>query len=200
MPDTFFKILGGTDPVTQTLGQITQGLGFPLREVEPAVSGGAVTIRDEICLTAESFSVQEPATTGVALQVEFGAATATPQFDLAVDGTITALETDEYECAVTFVVGRSSPQGSAQIYVRALINGVQLGSSRHCILDDAAFEIPIEFNIQIDVQAGDLLTFEVIRDTDGADDGGLQPGLPDVPWSPSPSAFIQISRSLAVTP
>ena len=193
-----WKILGGTNPPIQSLGKMTQGLGYPLRDVEPATSGGEVTVRDEVSLTAESFNQQEPSGLGVALQIEFGDAQATDQFDLSADGAITCLVTDEYECAITFCVGRQSPQGSAQIYVRALVNGVQFGSSRHCILDDAAFEIPIEFNLQLDLTAGDIVTFEVIRDTDGANDGGLQPGIPDIPWNPSPSAYIQLSRTLAV--
>jgi hypothetical protein len=200
MPDTFFKILGGTDPVNQTLGVMTQGLGYPLRDVEPSASGGDVTVRDEICLNAESFNDQNPAGLGVELQVEFGAAQTTPTFDLAADGSMTCLETDEYEIALTFVVGRDQQGGDAQIYIRMLVNGVQLGSSRHAIIDTARIEIPIEFNIQPELDAGDIVTFEIIRDTDGADSGGLTAGNPAVNWNPSPSAFIQITRSLAVAP
>lgn len=201
MPDTFFKILGGTDPVNQTLGQMTQGLGYPLRDVEPSVTGGEVTVKDEICLNAESFSDQAPTGLGVALQIEFGTAQTTPTFDLATDGTIECLVTDEYEMAMSFVVGRDGSAQEAQLYIRMLVNGVQLGSSRHAIIDSDRIEIPIEFNIQPALTAGDIITFEIIRDTDGNNSGGLTAGIPDVAgWNPSPSAFIQISRSLAVTP
>jgi len=193
-----FKLLGGTDPVGSSLGVMTQGLGFPLRDVEPSTSGGPVTVKDEICLSSESFVDQNPSGLGIATQITFGAADATAQFSIDAAGNMECLEEDEYECAVTFVVGREGSGGIAQIYLRALINGSQVGSSRHAILDTDDFEIPLEYNVQFNLQVGDILTFEMIRDTDGSNSGGLRAGIPDVPWNPSPSAFIQISRTLAV--
>jgi hypothetical protein len=35
MPDNYFKLLGGLDPASQSVGDMTEGIGYPLRPVEP---------------------------------------------------------------------------------------------------------------------------------------------------------------------
>lgn len=199
MPDTFFKILGGTDPVSQNLGDMTQGIGYPLRAVEPTTAGGSVNIIAETVLSAGSIADQTPTGLGVELQVEFGAAQTTTEFDLNATGDIECLVADEYQVRGKFTVGRDGAAGESQIYVRALINGAQLGDSSHVIVDNSRIEIPFDKEFTLALSVGDILTFEIIRDTDGNDSGGLTAGNPDVPgWNPSPSARILITRFLAV--
>ncbi|MCK4978105.1 MAG: hypothetical protein KAS36_14315, partial [Anaerolineales bacterium] len=60
----------------------------------------------------------------------------------------------------------------------------------------------IEINMYLEsigfLDAGDVVTCEIIRDTDGNNSGGLDPGVPDVPnWNPAPSASILITRLVA---
>ena len=43
------------------------------------------------------------------------------------------------------------------------------------------------------------LGFEIIRDTDGNNSGGLRAGLPNISWNPSPSALLIITRFAAVS-
>ncbi len=199
MPDNFFKILGGTDPVIQSLGKMTEGIGFPLRDVEPTTAGGAVSIVIEDALSASSVLDQQPTALGVALQVEFGAAQSTPYFDLDALGNITCLVADEYSLRVKLTVGRrGGAAGVSQIYTRALVNGVALGNSSHTIIDNPDIEIPFDFEANGSLLAGDILTFEIIRDTDGNNSGGLFAGVPDVGWNPSPSARLLLTRILAV--
>ena len=202
MPDTFFKILGGTDPVNQTLGVMTQGLGYPLRDVEPAVSGGAVTVDIRSVLEASSFVDQIPTSLGVALQLTLGGAQATPEFSVDVLGNITCLIADQYNVRVRLVTGRrGGGAATAQIYARGLINGTPVGYSSHSIIDNADIEIPLTYSDVRNFEVGDVLTFQIIRDTDGNNSGGLYAGVPDVVgWASSPSALITIDRIVAVTP
>ena len=202
MPTNHFKLLGSDDPVNQSLGVMTQGVGFPLRNVEPAVSGGDVTVLSVEVLRAESFLQQLPTGLGAELQVEFGALQSNAFFSLAADGALTCNATEEYDFRVTFSVGRrGAAGGTSQIYIRSLVDGVQLSSSLHAIIDNPDIEIPIITNFIADLTAGEVVTFEIIRDTDGNDSGGLEPGVPDViGWNDAPSAQLVINRTLAVTP
>lgn len=202
MPTNHFKILGSDDPVNQSLGVMTQGLGFPLRDVEPAVSGGDVSVVTEEVLLAESFLQQLPSGLGAALQVEFGSLQSDAFFTMEADGTLTCNTTGEYMVRLKFSVGRRGASGGlAQIYIRLLLNGTQRGSSLHTIIDNPDIEMPVIISSGIDLTAGDVLTFEIIRDTDGDDSGGLEPGEPDVVgWNDAPSAQVVITRTLAVTP
>ena len=202
MPDTFFKILGGTDPVNQSLGRMTQGIGYPLRDVEPAVSGGDVSVQISTALDANSFVDQLPTGLGAALQITFGDAQTTPEFDLDALGNITCLATDEYTLRGKFVVGRrGAAAGVAQVYTRLLVNGTPSPITSHTIIDNPDVETPYDFEANGSLTAGDVLTFEIIRDTDGNDSGGLYAGIPTVAgWASSPSARLVLSRFLSVTP
>ena len=197
-----FKLLGGTDPVNQSLGQMTQGLGFPLRDVEPSTAGGAVNVVVERMLDAASFVDQTPTGIGVATQISFGDAQTETAFELEADGTLTCLVADEYVWRAKLVVGKDSGGNAvAQIYIRTLVNGVQAGPSSQVIIDSNRAEIPVDLEGTAFIDAGDVITFEFIRDTDGDDDGELRAGNPDVAgWAPSPSARLTIDRFIAVQP
>ena len=199
MTAPFFKLLGGTDPVGQEIGAMTQGLGFPLRSVEPATSGGTVVVSVEDALIAESLADQDPVGLGVALQVTLGPAQTTAYFDVDALGNVTCLATDEYTLRAKFTIGRSGGGGESQIYTRLLVNGVPVGPSSHTIIDNARIEIPFDFEANGVLTAGDVLTFEIIRDTDGNNSGGLSAGIPDVAgWASSPSARLLLTRFVAV--
>jgi hypothetical protein len=202
MPTNFFKILGSENPVNTSLGVMTQGLGFPLRDVEPSISGGDVTVVVESALTSASIIDQLPVGLGTALQVVFGDAQTTTWFDIDALGNITCLVADEYTLRVKFAVGRrGAPSGLSQIYTRALINGVAQGPSSHAILDNPDVEIPFDYEGVGTLAVNDILTFEIIRDTDGDNSGGLYAGNPTVVgWADSPSANLTLSRFVAVTP
>jgi hypothetical protein len=195
-----FKLLGGTDPVLQSLGQMTQGIGFPLRDVEPSTAGGPVVVVTETAINAVSFDDQLPSGLGVPLQLTFGAPQATADFTLDAAGTFTCLTTDEYLFFSKFVVGRrGGAAGVSQVYIRVLVNVVQAGNSRHTIIDSPDIEVPITFSYNVQFTAGDVITFEIIRDTDGNNSGGVYAGNPDVVgWNPSPSCIVDFTRTLAV--
>ncbi len=198
MPTETFKILGSTESVVESVGNMTQGLGFPLRPVETYAPLNVLTVE---AIRVFSIIDQEPTGLGVALQVTLGAPQTTETWDLDAAGALTCLVDDEYTLSIKLQLGRrGSSGGLAQIYARMLVDGVQDTPSVHVILDSPDFEIPLVFFGNRHFQVGEVLTIEVIRDLDGANEGGLVAGNPDVPgWNDSPSVGILLERVTVVT-
>lgn len=196
-----FKLLGSENPPNQTLGNISQGIGFDLHPVEPAISGGDVRVVTQNVLRTFSFIDQNPSGLGVAHQVTFGTAgDSTPEWDVNANGEITCLVADEYIFQLKIQIGREGTPAVSQIYSRLLINGTPFGNTIHTIIDNGNIEIPLIVQQAFTFIIGDVVTVEIIRDTDGNDSGGLRAGIPDVVgWADSPSASISMSHTLAVT-
>jgi len=196
----YFKLLGGSDPVNDPVGTMTQGIGFPLRQVDQSALGGPVSVIIETAILAASEVDQDPTGLGVPLQVTLGDAQTTDYFDLDAAGNLTCLQTDEYTMRAKFTVGRESNTGESEIYTRGLINGVAVGHTSHTIIDNQRTEIPFDFEANGTLTAGDVVTFEIVRNTTGDDSGGLRVGVPAVAgWATSPSVRVLISRIAAVT-
>jgi hypothetical protein len=161
-----------------------------------AGGGGSQNVISENVLLSENFTDQNPTGLGVAYQVLFGGVDSTAFWSMDAAGAATCLIADEYTIRLRTVVGREGATGVSQVYQRALINGVQYGNSSQVIIDDSRIEIPLFYNVTISFDVGDVLTFEIIRDTDGDDSGGLRAGVPDVVgWNPGPSCSLSITRT-----
>jgi hypothetical protein len=158
------------------------------------------TIKVETAFESASVVDQNPTGLGVALQVTFGGALNTPYFSDDGLGNITCLASDEYTIRIRVGIGRENSETEAKIYLRALINGVSTPYTAVAIIDNSRIEIPATFESTVPLQANDVLTFEVIRDTDGDNSGGLRAGTPVVNWNSSPSALLIITRFAAVSP
>ncbi len=50
----FFKLLGGSAPVNNPIGVMTEGIGYPLRQVDQSASGGSVSVIIETAILAAS--------------------------------------------------------------------------------------------------------------------------------------------------
>ena len=115
---------------------------------------------------------QEPTVVDTALQVEFGSAQNDSSDDakLAVDGTIT------FNTAATYLIKLKAHCGTATASVvafRWLVNSVMVGTPIVTIMPNDSVLNPIESELLVTADAGDVLTAEVIRDSAGTNDGGL---------------------------
>jgi len=155
------------------------------------------TVSVELALVAASLEDQNPPGLGVAQQITLGDAQTGDYFSVDASGAVTCLQGDEYTFRMRFGVGREGGQGEAQIYIRALLNGVPTDFTAVAIVDNARIEMPLTFEGVVALNTNDVVTFEMIRDTDGNDSGGLRAGIPDVSWNPSPSVLLTITRFVA---
>jgi hypothetical protein len=190
MPD--FKLLGSnTLTATESAGVMTQGLGFPLRTVDTSAEPEAVLI-------AFDDTIQEPTTTDDPLQVTFGPAqgAASDAVSLAADGTLTFNEDGFYAFLTTLKFGRQGGAGGvALLFLRALLDDVQVGRPVATEVDNSNIIIPQQFEFALFLSAGTELKVEIYRDSAGQDDGGLFPSTSTLGWGISPSARMRIYKT-----
>jgi hypothetical protein len=200
MPTEFFKILGSENPVNTSLGNMTQGLGYPLRPVEPSTGGGEVNIVTEILVASSSTTDQGPTALDTPYQLNYGAGDTSPQVTVDASGNVEFLVAGNYHTRLEITLGRTATSGTALIFLRALLNGVEYPPiTAGIIMDDNNITIPIFFSVTDQHSIGDILTLEIYRDSGGTNDGGTYTLTPSLPgWFPAPSASVVVSRLQAV--
>jgi hypothetical protein len=200
MPTEVFKILGGTDPATSSLGLMTQGLGFPLRPVEPAVSAGAVQVQQVTRLDARSYLDQEPIALDTLLNLTLGDAQTTDNFDVDAAGLVTCLVAGSYNVRFRLLFGRTGNNLTSTIFGRILFNGLQISDPVHTLLGNASAEIPTTFEAVFPMAIDDTLRLQIYRDSSGVDDGGVFSATASLGgWGVSPSVIVYVTESLAIS-
>ena len=180
---SFTTIEGKTITVTKgiTTAITSVGTGFGLTNV----------------LNASDTTNQTPSGLDSALQVTFGSAQGTVTDPVMVDalGNITFNESGVYlfNGYANFARGGLSG-GVAVIAFRALFNGVQAGVTKVVEIKDADDMIPYDLTLPINATAGDVLTWEIIRDSSGADYGGLYTHTLLGGWTNIPSVAVSIFK------
>lgn len=146
---------------------------------------------------ASTAASQLPAGLDAPLQIEFGPAQGTvsdkAMFDAA--GQVTFNVDGMFIIDVSAEAGRAGSTGVSFMFRRVLVNGVQYGKSRHARLDNADIMIPIYTRLEYQATAGDTMTFEIMRDSAGANFGGLYKTTPTpAGWADAPTAAIRITQ------
>ncbi len=148
-------------------------------------------------LTAVDTTNQEPSGLDSPLQVTFGAAQGTSSDAVMLDalGNITFNQGGLYlfNGYANFERQGSSGGVTATLF-RALLNGVQSGPTKGVDLSGTGIMFPYELTLPIQVSAGDVLTWEIMRDSSGVDAGGLYIHTNSGPWSNVPSSDIRIYK------
>jgi len=146
-------------------------------------------------LLASSFKDQRPIGQNAPYQVEFGAAQSTSDIDLDVNGNVTFLSDGNYFFEAFGNVERQGNSGGiAQLMYRVLINGTQHGITRGVDLNSVGIMIPITISEPLPkIGVGDVLSFEILRDANGVNQGALYPHvISGGVWTTVPSASITI--------
>ena len=140
-------------------------------------------------------SSQEPVGLDTALQIEFGAGETSVPVTLDATGKVTINITGTYRVKIGFAVGRVGSSGVASLYVRSLFDGVQAGQSVHWTISSAQTYIPFTDEAWLTLTAGTEITYEIIKDSSGANSGGLFQSNPvTTGWVDNPSASIRVER------
>ena len=148
-------------------------------------------------LAAVDTTNQEPSGLDSALQVKFGAAqkTATDPVMLDALGNITFNQGGLYLFNGYANFERQGSSGGVTVTLfRALLNGVQSGPTKGVELSGTGIMFPYELTLPIQVSAGDVLTWEIMRDSSGVNGGGLYIHTNSGPWSNVPSADVNIYK------
>ena len=156
-----------------------------------------LSLSSSLLLSSSSTANQEPSGLDTVLQVTFGAASGTPSdpVQLAADGTITFNEAGLYLFNGFGNFERQGSSGGVSVTLfRALINGSQVGVIKAVELDSTGVMIPYEVTTPIQANAADTLTWEILRDSSGVDQGGLYTHTTLSAWDDVPSASISIYR------
>ena len=148
-------------------------------------------------LAAVDTTNQEPSGLDSPLQVKFGAAqkTATDPVMLDAFGNITFNQGGLYLFNGYANFERQGSSGGVTVTLfRALLNGVQSGPTKGVELSGTGIMFPYELTLPIQVSAGDVLTWEIMRDSSGVNGGGLYIHTNSGPWSNVPSADVNIYK------
>ena len=141
---------------------------------------------------------QAPSVLDTPLQVTFGAAqnTATDPVMLDALGNITFNQTGMYLFNGFGNIERQGSSGGVSVLLfRALIDGVQAGIVKGFELNTTGVMFPYETTIVINItEVGTVLTWEILRDSSGVDQGGMYTHTASSTWDDVPSAQIQIFK------
>ena len=148
-------------------------------------------------LAAVDTTNQEPSGLDSVLQVKFGAAqkTATDPVMLDALGNITFNQAGLYLFNGYANFERQGSSGGVAVTLfRALLNGVQTGPTKGVELSGTGIMFPYELTLPIQVSAGNVLTWEIMRDSSGVNAGGLYIHTNSGPWSNVPSTDVNIYK------
>lgn len=145
-------------------------------------------------LEGSSFADQLPTGQNAPLQIEFGANQQTPEVNLLPTGEVNFLVDGTYFFEAFGNVERNGNSGGvAMLMYRILLNGTQLGITRGVDINSVGIMIPLSVSEPINVSAGDVLTFEILRDANGVNQGGLYTHqIAGGVWTTVPSASISV--------
>jgi hypothetical protein len=145
-------------------------------------------------LEASSFADQRPTGQNTPLQIEFGANQQTPEVNLLPTGEVNFLVDGTYFFEAFGNVERNGNSGGiAMVMYRILLNGSQIGITRGVDINSVGIMIPLSISEPIKINAGDVLTFEILRDATGVNQGGLYAHqIAGGVWPTVPSASISV--------
>lgn len=174
-----------------TAGQVLVSTGSLVKWVDNVVVNQPTFTK---VLEGSSFADQLPTGQNTPLQVEFGANQQTPEVNLLPTGEVNFLVDGTYFFEAFGNVERNGNSGGvAMVMYRILLNGMQLGITRGVDVNSVGIMIPLSISEPINVAAGSVLTFEILRDANGVNQGGLYTHqVAGGVWSTVPSASISV--------
>lgn len=136
---------------------------------------------------------QAPSALDTPINVTFGPAQTNAVIALDAGGNVKFLQSGAYFInAYGNVERQGSSGGTAVLLFRARLNGTQISTVKGFHLDTPNLPDPYEVSIPFQAEAGDILDFQIMRDSSGVNAGGLYPHTNLGGWSNVPSTQIQI--------
>ena len=188
MADSSLNTLESTTQTVAGLVNFTGGL-------QKAGSSVLVGAQEKDIMRAYSTaSIQQPTALGSAIQVEFGAAQSTPEVSLSAAGVLTCNVSGLYALRIKLQFGRSGATGVSYLMSRIVKNATQFGVSQCTRISPPDSIIPTDSRVIIPLLAGDTITVQVIRDSLGANAGGLFAQASSHGWILAPTALLDVAK------
>lgn len=171
--------------------------------LEPALPFNPTTgIGIERLLDSNSLlALQEPTGLGTAnkIQLTFGAAegTVTDPVMISAAGALTINESGLYRIKINLEYGRTGTSGTSFLIFRALVNGTQAGKSVVAKVSNVNEIQNFADEAWLQLPAGTVITYEMMRDSSGHNSGGIFAGIPtpDVDtWNDAPCCSVRVER------
>lgn len=147
-----------------------------------------------LVLQSSDTTNQTPTTLDTAMQVKFGSTQTNSYVFLDTDGTITFLQDGHYHVEVRVQIGRVGTNGTSIVLTRCLKNNAQYGGGSAFKLGNSDVLIPCLSILHLDIVKDDTLKFQLMRDGNGNNSGGLYITIPSNGWNTIPSANITITK------
>lgn len=153
-------------------------------------SGLDVSVIPQIVSSSTVASVNLNA--GIPYQLIFGgSAQATDNISLSASGDITILISGTYIFNI-LINADTTVNTDVNLWVRALVDGVQLGRTIHSGMTSNGDQSSIESALELSVQADEVITFEAVTDNSAVGLSQEDPSI--VGWSPSECETIRITN------
>ena len=158
-------------------------------------------VETELLRASSTASDQQPTSLGVPIKVEFGPAqkTASDPVMLSAAGDVTINQTGTYAFRFKLQFGRSGATGISYLATRIMKGAAQFGATQCTRLSSSDSIIPTDSRVLMNLLAGDVITLQLIRDSIGANAGGLFAQTSSHGWDMAPSALLVVSRIDGVT-
>lgn len=170
---------------------------YHVYDITSASPAGGV-FRETTLLTATSpLASQLPVALDTPINITFGAAqgTGADPVMISATGQITFNQAGQYTIQYLSHYGRTGSSGIAKLFTRTQVNGVTVGVSRTASLPTADTLNPFTLRAKVNVNVGDVMVLQLIRDSSGVNDGGFYQADPvTADFNNAPSAQIEISR------
>lgn len=179
---------------TSTVGQILTSTGGASGWADPVDQVASMTI-ERLLDASSTASTQLPSGLDTPLQIEFGAAQSNDYVSLSAGGALTINTTGLYRLKVNAEIGRTGGSGTSHIFLRALLNGAQAGRSVAYLVSNASDNKSFTDEAWLDLPAGAVITYEIMRDSAGNDSGGLYAAsATTLAWNDAPTAALRVER------
>lgn len=163
--------------------------------VKKGASDVLIGAKEVEVLRAYSTAVsQQPTALDTPIQIEFGAAQDNTYFTLTAAGLLTCKVSGIYAIRIKLQNGRVGASGISYLFTRILKGATQVGVSQCTKLSSPDSLIPTDSRVVVNLLAGDTLSGQLVRDSLGANAGGLFGITSSNGWVIAPSALAVITR------
>ena len=179
---------------TSVVGQVLTSAGGSSGWAAPVDQVASMAV-ERLLDASSTATTQLPSGLDAPIQIEFGAAQSNDYVSLSASGALTINTAGLYRLKVNAEIGRTGGSGTSHIFLRALVDGTQAGRSVAYLVANANDTKSFTDEAWLNLPAGTVITYEIMRDSAGHDSGGLYAAsATTLAWNDAPTAALRVER------